>query len=135
MILAFALLDGSIINAGDSKPHETMLVEFPVFIAVAAEPITAVIVPLIGEAHRYTVLAKRPDLFDQAVVEFPAPLARQERFDGFAPLQELRAVSPAAVGCIGKRNAGGIARIPCVFGYARLLRGGLGGEGRKRRAT
>ena len=82
MIFAFALLDGSIINTGDAKPHEAMLVEFPVLIAVAAEPKTAVIVPLIGEAHRDTVLAKRPDFLDQAVVEFPAPLARQERFNG-----------------------------------------------------
>src|SRR3984893_9351060 len=131
MIFAIALLDRNIIDAGDAKPHQAMLVEFPVLITVAAEPITAVVVPLIGEAHGDAVLAKRPDLLDQAVVEFAAPLAGQERFDGLPAVQEFRAVSPATVGRIGERNAGGVAGIPCIFRHARLLRGGLRGEGRK----
>src|ERR1700726_1757851 len=111
MIFAIALLDGNIIDASDAKPHQAMLVEFPVLIAVPAEPITAVVVPLIGEAPGDAVLAKRPALLDQAVVEFAAPLAGQERFDGLPAAQEFRAVSPAAVGRIGKRNAGGVAGI------------------------
>src|ERR1700675_215763 len=116
MIFAFALLDGSIIDAGDSKPHEAMLVEFPVLIAVAAEPITAVIVPLIGEAHRDTVLAKRPDFLDQAVVEFPAPLARQERFDRFTKLFR-KARSPAASEELAHRQC--IVRSATFTGFVR----------------
>jgi hypothetical protein len=81
-----------------------MLVEFPVLIAVAAEPKTAVIVPLIGEAHRDAVLAKRPDFLDQAVAEFPGSLASQERVDGLAACdrrsEEIRTTSG------GKRTYG-----------------------------
>ena len=52
-----------------------------------------------------------------------------------AALQELGAIAPAAVGRVGERDARGIARVPGVFGHARLLRGGLGGERRKRRTV
>src|SRR6187397_261160 len=135
VILALALLDGEVVDAGDAPPHQAVLVELPVLVTVAAKPVAAVVVPFVGEAHRDAVVAERPDLLDQAVVELAVPLARQERFDGGAALQKLRAIAPAAVGRIRERDARGIARVPRVLGHARLLRGGLGGEGRKRRAA
>ena len=107
VILAIALLDGKIVDAGDAQAHQTMLVEFPVLVAVAAEPMTAVVMPLIGEAHGDTIVTEGPDLLDQAVIELAVPFARQERLDGLAALQEFRAVAPAAVGRIGKRDAAG----------------------------
>src|SRR4029077_20599772 len=59
------------------------------------------------------------------------PLARQERLDGGAALQKLRTIEPAAVRRVGQRDAGRVAAVPGVFGAARLLCGGLGGEGRQ----
>src|SRR3984893_894621 len=135
VVLALALLDRDIIDAGDAKPHQAVLVEFPVLVAVAAEPIAAIVVPLICEAHADPVLAEGPDLLDWPVAELPVPLACQKRFDGFAALQEFSAISPAAVGRIGERDAHWIAGIPRIFGQPRLLRGGLGAEGRQRRAV
>jgi hypothetical protein len=41
-VLALSLLDREIIDAGDAKPHQAVLIEFPVLVAVAAEPITGV---------------------------------------------------------------------------------------------
>jgi hypothetical protein len=90
-------------------------------------------VPFVGKAHRDAVVAKRPDLLDQPVVELALPLAGQERNDGVATLEDFRAVSPAAVERVGERDALGIARVPGVFGHARFLGSGLGGERRKRR--
>jgi hypothetical protein len=49
-------------------------------------------------------------------------------------LDELRAVAPDAVKRIGERDFFRIARIPGILGQAGLLRGTLGGEGRKGRA-
>jgi hypothetical protein len=44
--------DGKIVDAGYAQPHETVLVESPVLIAIAAEPFAAVVVPLIGKTDR-----------------------------------------------------------------------------------
>src|SRR5215470_17127297 len=102
VVFALALLDRKIVDAGNAKPHQAVLVEFPVLVAVAAEPMTAVVVPLVGETHCYAVLAKGPDFFDQAVVEFAVPFAGQECLDFSAAVQEFCAVSPAAVGRVGE---------------------------------
>src|SRR6266851_4189541 len=59
-VLALALLDRDIIDAGDAKPHQAVFVEFPVLVAVAAEPITAVVVPLVCKAHGDAVLTEGP---------------------------------------------------------------------------
>ena len=76
----------------------------------------AVVMPFVGEAHGNAIVVKGPNLLDEPVVELAVPLARQERLDGLAALEKLRAVPPAAIGCVGERDASGIARIPSVFG-------------------
>src|SRR5882724_7409744 len=94
VIFALVLLDWKIVDAGDPQPHQSVLVELPVLVAIAAEPVPAVVVPFIGKSHRYAVFAKGPDFFDQTVVELAVPLARQERFDGLTASQELGAIAP-----------------------------------------
>jgi hypothetical protein len=133
VVLAFTLLDREIVNAGDTKAHQPVLVEFPILIAVAAEPIAAVVVPLIGEAHGDAVLTEGPNFLDQAVVELSAPLAPQECFDGLTALEELRSVPPTAVFGVGKRNASGIARVPssamrAFCAAVSAVKGGSGGR-------
>src|SRR5215471_4068733 len=135
MVFALALLDRKVVDAGDAKPHQAVLIELPVLVAVTAEPAPAVVMPLIGEAHRDAVLPKRPDFLDQAVVKFTGPLACQECDDLLTAVQEFGAVSPTAVGCVGEGDPSGIARIPRILGHTRLLWGCFGGERRKRRAA
>src|SRR5271166_5307692 len=84
VILAIGLLDRKIVDAGNAKPHQAVLVEFPVLVAVAAEPMTAVVVPFIGEANGDAVLAESPDFLDQAVVEL-AGMPRSPRDLGETP--------------------------------------------------
>src|SRR5262245_51283086 len=91
--------------------------------------------PSAGETHRDTVLSEGPDFLNQAVVKLTAPLARQERFDGGAAIKKFRAIAPATIGCIGKRDTSRVARVPCVFRHSHLLCGGLGCEGRERGAA
>src|SRR5215467_7698911 len=135
VVFALAFLDRKIVDAGNAKPHQAVLVEFPVLVAVAAEPVPAVVMPLVGEAHRDAVVAKGPDFFDQAVVEFAIPLARQECLNGLTALEKFGTVSPPAVGRIRKRDASRVTRVPGVLSHTRLLRGGFGGERRQRWAV
>ena len=80
MIFAFALLDRQVIDAGDAKAHQPLFVELPIFIAIAAKPVAAVVMPFVSEAHRNAVLAECPALLNQAVVKLAIPLARQKCF-------------------------------------------------------
>src|SRR5262245_23207419 len=58
MVLARVCRDRQVIDAGNSAPHEAVGIELPILIAVAAEPIETVVMPLIGKAHRDTVVVK-----------------------------------------------------------------------------
>src|SRR5438874_1309012 len=98
-------LDGIIIMTleSDARLHETMLVELPVLVAVRAEPLAGVVMPLVGEAHGDAVAVEGPQFLDEPVVELLVPFAREELHDGLAPLQELRAIAPHAVRGVGER--------------------------------
>src|SRR5260370_1272986 len=135
VVFALALLDRKIVDAGNTQAHQTVLVEFPVLVAIAAKPVAAVVVPLIGETDSNAVLAEGPDFLDQAVVELALPLAGQKLFDRFAALQEFRAVPPPAVARIGERDALRIARVPRILGHADLLDRGFQCEGWKWRGA
>src|SRR5665213_1293852 len=130
VIFALTLRDRQIVDTGVAHAHQAMRVEFPILVAIAAEPVAAIIVPFIGKAYRDMIVVKRPDLLDQAIVQLAVPFAHQERLDGVAALDEFRPVAPAAVERVGGRDAGRLAAVPRILGAARLLRGGRGGEGR-----
>ena len=131
VIFPFALFDRHVVDAGDSEAHQAVLIKLPTFIAVAAKPVAAIVVPFVGEADGDTVLSKCPELLDQPVVEFAIPLAPQERPDLSAPLQYLDAIAPATTRCVRRRYVRRIARVPRVFSHAYLLRSRFCGERRK----
>jgi hypothetical protein len=62
-ILAILFLDGKIVYAREPQPHQTIIVESPILVAVRAIPVSRMIVPLIGEAYRDAVFGKSPKLF------------------------------------------------------------------------
>src|SRR5438034_959599 len=128
-----ALLDGDIVDAGLAPPHQAVLVELPLLVAVGAMPLPGIVVPFILKAHGDAVLIERPEILDQAVVVLLRPFAGEEGDDRLASFNEFGAVTPAAVLGIGERHPHRIARIPGVFRHARLLGGGFAGEGRQRR--
>src|SRR5579859_4033650 len=103
MVFALALGDRRIVDAGEATAHQAVLVELPVLVTVGTEPLSGGVMRLVGEAHGDAVVAKRPQLLDQTVVELTAPLASQEGHDRLAADKELGAISPVAVGYIGER--------------------------------
>src|SRR6267378_490024 len=120
-ILPVRFPDGEIIDAGQPQPHQAILGEFPVLVAVRSVPIPRVIVPLIGEADCNPMSAEGPKLLDQPVVQLLVPLARKKRDDLRPPVDELRAVPPAGVRRIGQGDLLRIAGIPSVFGQSYFL--------------
>src|SRR5262245_5304494 len=132
VIFALALLDRQVVDAGDAPPHQAVFVELPVLVAIAAKPAAGIVVPFICKAHGDPVVAERPHLLNQPIIELAIPFAREKRLDRLAAVNELGAVAPYAVDGIGEGDAGGVASVPGIFGKARLLRGGLGCERRQR---
>lgn len=83
------------------------------------------VVILVLETHRDVIVMESPEFFDEPVVLFVFPLAREELDDGCAALEEFRAVAPAAVLGVRKRNSLWVAAVPSVFGHADFLSGGF----------
>ena len=131
VIFALAIFDRQVVDAGDPQSHKALFVELPILVAIATKPVARIIMPFICKAHGYPVVAKRPDLLDQPILQLANPLAYKERLDGLAATNELDAVAPDAIHRIGKHYFGGIARVPGILGKARLLRGRFCGERRK----
>src|SRR5438045_1888632 len=121
MIHPLGFLDRQIVDAGDAYGHQALIVKLPIFVTVTPKPLPAVVVPLIREAHRDSVLTKCPDLFNQSIVQLTLPFARQKGFDLSATLNELIAVSPAAVLRVRQGDAAGFSAVPGIFSHARLL--------------
>src|SRR5580700_3101829 len=130
-----ALLDRKIIDARDAQAHQAMLIEFPVLVAIAAEPVPTVIVPFVGKADGDSVGMEGPEFLDQPVVELAVPFSCQKGFDRLASLQEFGAVAPTTVGRVAECDARRIARVPGILRQTRLLGGGFVGERRERRAV
>jgi hypothetical protein len=72
---AFGLGDRLLVDSGDPALHQSLAVELSVLVAVGAEPLTAVVMVFMGEAHGDTVAGMGPDFLDQPIVE----LARKRR--------------------------------------------------------
>ena len=86
VILAVACFDRTIVDAGNAQAHQAVLVELPSLVAVAAKPVAAVVVPLVGETNLDAVLSESLDFLNEPVVKFTLPFAGQERFDRRAAL-------------------------------------------------
>src|SRR5581483_2731130 len=114
------LRDLDIVDARLAPPHQAVLVELPLLIAIGAVPLARCVVPFILEAHRDAVAVEGPEVLDQAIVQFPLPFAGEEGDNGGASLEKFRAVAPAAVLGVGERDTLGVAGIPGIFGHARL---------------
>src|SRR5215813_13346657 len=130
--LAIARGDRQVVDAGEAQPHQALIVELPVLVAVGAEVVTAVVAPLVGEANGDPVAGERPELLDEAIVELAVPFAGEELDDRGPAAEKLGAVPPAAVFAVRERYGVRIAAVPGVLGQADLLRRRLGREGGKR---
>src|SRR5258708_5843305 len=97
VIFAFAIFDLQLLDAGDPPSHPAQFVEFPILVAIATKSVASIVVPFIRKAHGYPVLAKRPDLLDQPILQLTNPLANEKCLNGLAAANELGAVAPDAI--------------------------------------
>src|SRR5215510_206637 len=128
VILALRLSDRKVVDAGQAEPHQALVVELPVLVAVRAEPVSGIVVALVGETDGDAAPLEGPQLLDEAIVELAGPLPGEESDDLLASVEELRAVPPARVGGVGLGDLLGIAGVPGILGQTDLLRRGLAGE-------
>jgi hypothetical protein len=94
-IFALPIFDRQVVDAGDAPLHEAGVVELPILVTITTKPLAGIVVPFIGKAHGYPAVAKRPDLFDQPIVQLALPFAREKCLDGLAATDELGAVAQA----------------------------------------
>src|SRR6202012_4343424 len=99
-------------------------------VAVGTEPVAAVVVPLVGEAHGDAIAGECPQFLDQAGFLFFLPLSGQERDDVVATIDEFGAVTPLAVDGVSESDLGRVATVPAVLGQTDFLHGGFMGERR-----
>src|ERR1700727_2650196 len=95
--LAVGLVDRHVIDARVPLGHEAVGGELPVLFPGGGVPVPAFVVPLVGEPYRDAVAGVGPQLLDQPVFVLAAPLVGQERDDLRPTVDELRAVTPAAI--------------------------------------
>src|ERR1041385_5342425 len=103
--LPLRLADHHVVDARVPPSHQSELVELPVLVAVAAEPVARIVAPFIGEAHGDARALERPDVLDEPVVELLCPLALQELDDGRTTRQELGAIAPRTIYRVRERDA------------------------------
>ena len=68
-------MNRQIVDAGKTPPHQTGFIELPVFVAIGAEPVVGIIMPLIGKPDGNSMTVESPQFFDKPVVQFPDPFA------------------------------------------------------------
>src|SRR6266496_2334042 len=92
--LPLRFLDRQVVYAGEAAFHVAGLVKLPILIAVGAIPLAVFVVPFVFEPHGDAVVAERPQLFLQTIVQFLVPFAPEELDDLSATVKELRSVAP-----------------------------------------
>ena len=121
MVLSVGFLDWQVVDTCNPPGHEPIRIEFPIFVSVRSEPVSAVIVKLVSEAHGDPVITESPYFFDKPIIQFLSPLPLEKLNDLLSSGHELGAVPPNAVDCISKSYLFGVAAVPAVFGEPDFL--------------
>ena len=100
-----------------TTPHQSIIVELPVFVAVCAVPKTRLrVLPFVLETNGNSVVSERPELLHEPVVQLFAPLAIQKRFYGIASRKKFFPVAPVGILGVREGNNFRVARVPGIFG-------------------
>ena len=94
MELAVILLDGDIIDAGFSTPHQSLIIEFPKLVPIGSKPLTICIVVLVLKTYGDPFLAEGPQRLGESIIEFFLPLVTQEFTNLISTSDELVTIPP-----------------------------------------
>ena len=111
--VGFANFD--VIDTGMSVRHQPVAIKFPILVAIGAVPLAFERLEFVAVARRDAIFSKGPQLFDEAVIEFPQPLIFQEFDDLLAALEKGIAVAPRAVWGIRQRYLFWFLSIPGIL--------------------
>ena len=132
--LAVGIFDREVIDASEAPCYEAVAGESPVLVAERAEPVSAVIVPLVGKPDCDPASVKGPQFPDQPIVLLSNPLPCEKANDALTPGKKLCAVPPHAVNRVRGRDLVWIAGVPGVLGKLHPFNRSLLIKRRKRRA-
>ncbi len=102
--LSISFGDRQVVDACDAAFHQTLFVKLPVLIPVGTEPVAAVVMAFVGEAHGDPVAGEGPKFLDQSIIKLLRPFSGQECFYFCTPVDKFGAVAPNAVACVGERS-------------------------------
>src|SRR5690348_2585844 len=128
MKIPVRFLYGQIVDRRMAFLHQTSSIEVPVFVTIGTEPLTAVVVPFVRKADSNPVVRKCPKLFDEPIIQFARPFAREELDDRRPSDQELAAVAPPTFRVVGEADAVWVTCIPAILRGADLLECALAGK-------
>src|SRR5699024_1108593 len=98
--LPVSFVDFDVINAGMSTRHQPVAIELPVLIAVGAVPLAGGGLGFIAVPNSNPVIGKRPEFFNEPVVQFARPFLLQKLHDLIASLQKRIPIAPPTIGRI-----------------------------------
>jgi hypothetical protein len=94
--------DCQVVDACESFFHQTIIVKFPVFVAIGAVPLACAILKFVFEADCNPVAGEGPEFFFEFVVQFFLPFAGEEGHDLLSSVEKFGAVAPFGIGGIGQ---------------------------------
>jgi len=86
VIFPVGFVDRQIVDGSKASLHHASLIKLPVLVSVGPEPVAAVVMPLISEAHGNSVIGEGPEFLDQAIIQLLVPFACEEGDDLGAPI-------------------------------------------------
>src|ERR1700755_3211398 len=86
-----------IVDRSEAPLHHASRIELPILVSVRAEPVAAVVMPLVSEPHGTSVVGEGPEFLDESVIELPVPFTGQEGDDLSPAIDEFRPVPPPAI--------------------------------------
>src|SRR5438552_8808776 len=93
--LSLRFLDRQVVYAGGAAFHVAGLVKLPILVAGGAIPLAGIVEPFVFESHGDAVVAERPQLFLQTIVQFLVPFPSEELDNLGATVEELGALRHA----------------------------------------
>src|SRR5436190_4999817 len=129
------LLDRNVVNRSATPPIEPVLIILPFFIPVCTEPVIRIIVIFVCETNCDSISVDRPQLLNQAIVEFFFPFSLKKFDDFFSSARKFSSISPGTISAVSQCDFLRVTRIPTVFCHSNFDEGGFVSKRGKRRAS
>jgi hypothetical protein len=80
-----------------TKFHQSVLIEFPILIAMGSEPLSLLVVVFVTESYGDAIFGMCPDLLDKAIIAFYTPFIAKKSGNFVSSVQKLRPIAPHSI--------------------------------------